>query len=206
MKIVAFTDSHCDIESLSSVSKLSEKADLIVCLGDISWFEEGLEEMLDQINNLPRPVILIHGNHERLKALQDAAKKYKNITVSHKEVLAIGDYDFISYGGDGFSRQDPVFDSMKKHFKKTIRDPNKTIFLLHGPPYNTTLDVPFESYHSGSLSTRAFIEDVQPAVVLSGHIHESEGQTDFINNSFCMNPGVYGELIDLKKLPVKKQK
>ncbi|MCA9477831.1 MAG: metallophosphoesterase family protein [Nanoarchaeota archaeon] len=202
MKILAFTDSHSDIESLKIIEKKSADADLIICLGDISWFEEGMEEMLKHINELPRPVLLLHGNHERLKELKKAAQPYSNITVSHEEVQAIGNYDFLTYGGDGFSRMDPEFESIKMHFKKQMRDPKKTILLLHGPPYNTNLDVPFQEYHSGSLSFRAFIEEEQPALVLAGHIHECEGQVDSIKDSVLMNPGMYGELIDLENISI----
>lgn len=204
MKILVFTDTHCDIQSLQEVKSKASSVDLIICLGDITWFEEGMEEMLEIINEFPRPVILLHGNHERLSDLQNASKQHHNITVTHKDIHAIGEYDFLTFGGDGFSRTDPEFDSIKKYFKKKMRNPKKTILLLHGPPYNTTLDVPFEEYHSGSLSYREFIEDTQPALVLSGHIHESEGKTDFIKKSFCMNPGIYGEIIDLDDLPHKK--
>ena len=206
MKILAFTDTHCDTQSLQEVKIKAQNADLIICLGDITWFEEGMEEMLKLINDLPRPVILLHGNHERLEDLKQSAKKHNNITVTHKEVHAIGEYDFLTFGGDGFSRRDPEFENIKQYFKKKIRDPKKTILLLHAPPHNTKLDIPFEDYHSGSLSYRKFIEETQPALVLSGHIHEGEGLFDFINESLCKNPGIFGEIIDLDNLQKKEQK
>lgn len=204
MKILAFTDNHADVQSIEIVASKATDVDLIVCLGDITWFEEGMEDMLFVINALPRPVILLHGNHERLDVLKKAAKPYKNITVSHEEVMSIGNYDFLIFGGDGFSRQDPEFESTKKVFAKKMRDPKKTILLLHGPPYDTTLDVPFTQYHCGSMSYRNFIDEAQPALVLCGHIHECEGQIDFIKESYCMNPGIYGEIIDLDNLPKKE--
>lgn len=197
MKILVFTDNHADLESIQIVATKATEVDLIICLGDISWFEEGMDEMLTAINSLPKPVILLHGNHERLDALKEAAKTCSNIHVSHEEVIEIGDFDFLTFGGDGFSRISPEFESTKEKFKQKIRDAKKTILLLHGPPHNTTLDIPFAEYHSGSISYRVFIEEVQPSLVLCGHIHECEGRVDTIGESIVMNPGLYGAIIDL---------
>ncbi len=203
MKILVFTDNHADVESLQIAAVKAKDVDLIICLGDISWFEEGMEEMLMVMDTLPKPVLLLHGNHERLGALKEAAKPYKNITVTHEDVHAIGEYDFLTFGGDGFSKISEEFEHTKKLFKKKMRDPKKTILLLHGPPFETHLDVPFTDYHCGSMSYRQFIEEEQPALVLCGHIHECEGITQHLNNSYLMNPGIYGEIIDLDNIPKK---
>ena len=203
MKIFAFTDNHADLDSISVVASSAKDVDLFVCLGDITWFGQGMIEMLEAINNLPKPVILLHGNHEYLPELQETAKKFKNITVTHKEMHIIGEYTFLSFGGDGFSRRDPEFEKAAEKFKKKITNNKKTILLLHGPPFETNLDVPFANYHSGSESYRTFIEEVQPCLVLCGHIHECEGVSDYINDSLVMNPGIYGERIDLDDLPKK---
>lgn len=204
MKILAFTDSHADTQSLEVIREKAKDVDMIICLGDITWFEEGMTEMLELINSLPKPVLLLHGNHERLSVLKQSAKPFENITVAHEEVIERNGFTFLTFGGDGFSRIDPEFESTKKTFIKHIKDPKKTILLLHGPPYNTNLDVPFADYHSGSLSYRAFIEEVQPALVLCGHIHECEGQRDTIGQSSLMNPGIYGEIFDLENIQAKE--
>jgi Icc-related predicted phosphoesterase len=62
-------------------------------------------------------------------------------------------------------------------------DLEKTVFLFHGPPFETNLDrvandgkmvdhVPLD-LHVGSIAVRRFIEQRQPLVTLHGHIHES---------------------------------
>ncbi|MBL1216589.1 MAG: hypothetical protein D8M59_03755 [Planctomycetes bacterium] len=63
------------------------------------------------------------------------------------------------------------------------RDVRNAVFLLHTPPYQTTLDraaldgkvidhVPLD-VHVGSIAVRRMIEQRQPLVTLHGHIHES---------------------------------
>ncbi len=81
---------------------------------------------------------------------------------------------------------------------KKIADPKKTIYVIHAPPFDTDLDIIATKKHVGSRSVRRFIENEQPFLVLSGHIHESVTASgefmDRIGNSICINPG--SEYID----------
>jgi uncharacterized protein len=84
-----------------------------------------------------------------------------------------------------------------------IRDPSRTIFLIHCPPHNSGLDVaplldsdlrPRASAGDllrgpvGSVGVREAIESTQPILGLHGHIHESGGETK-IGSTLCLNPG-----------------
>ncbi len=74
-----------------------------------------------------------------------------------------------------------------------MSDPKKTVYVLHDPPWNTALDVLWNGGHIGSMAVRRFIEQHQPPLVLSGHIHESpriSGKVmDRIGETLCVNPG-----------------
>jgi len=103
-----------------------------------------------------------------------------------------------------------------------VRDPQKAIFNLHAPPYNSGLDIaadldaelrPKEGGAAkvpvGSQAVRAAIERYQPLLGLHGHIHESRGASR-IGRTLCLNPGsVYGEgvltaaLVELRRGKVK---
>ena len=103
-----------------------------------------------------------------------------------------------------------------------VRDPEKAIFNLHAPPYNSGLDIASEldaelrpkeggaaKVAVGSRAVRAAIERYQPLLGLHGHIHESRGAGK-IGRTLCLNPGsVYGEgvltaaLVELRKGKVK---
>ena len=62
-----------------------------------------------------------------------------------------------------------------------------TVLVSHQPPRGTACDVA-RGTHVGSTAIRAAIEERQPALVLSGHIHESIG-SDRLGNSMLINPG-----------------
>lgn len=74
-----------------------------------------------------------------------------------------------------------------------MSDPKRTIYVLHDPPYGTALDTLWNGQHIGSMAVRKFIEQHQPPLVLSGHIHESpkvSGKVvDRIGGTLCVNPG-----------------
>ena len=75
----------------------------------------------------------------------------------------------------------------------TAREPDNAVYVMHSPPFRTTLDRLFDGRWIGSRAIRAFIENHQPYLTLHGHIHESaeiSGQYwDRIGKTICLNPG-----------------
>lgn len=84
-----------------------------------------------------------------------------------------------------------------------LKNPSRSIFNFHCPPYDSTLDSaprldekmkPKLSPSGpvmasvGSKSVRASIEKYQPLLGLHGHIHESKGYLT-IGRTICVNPG-----------------
>jgi Icc-related predicted phosphoesterase len=76
-------------------------------------------------------------------------------------------------------------------------EPARTIYVLHCPPYGTTLDRLEDGRSVGSRAVRAFIERYQPPLTLHGHIHESPlvsgSFVDRIGQTLCVNPGQTAE-------------
>jgi len=87
--------------------------------------------------------------------------------------------------------------------KGTIRDdlgrlpksihPERTIYVMHSPPFGTQLDRIQGGRFAGSRSIRTFIEEQQPLLTLHGHIHESAAisgtSVDRIGETISVNPG-----------------
>ncbi|MFP4523130.1 MAG: metallophosphoesterase family protein [Candidatus Nanoarchaeia archaeon] len=204
MKLFAFGDTHGDFFVLEYNKELAKKADLVACIGDVSVFSEHLEEIIPHLATMHEDILLIHGNHEDADDVNALSAPHKSIHFCHKKISKREGYTFVCYGGDGFSQIDEEFETFIESIKDELT-PKKTIFILHGPPHNTKIDVPFEDHHSGSLSYRKIIEDVQPLLVLSGHIHEGEHLIDSIGKTLILNPGPDGELIDLEVLSKERE-
>lgn len=64
------------------------------------------------------------------------------------------------------------------------------ILMIHTPPRGEVVDRLPSGAHVGSPGVRALIEKYQPAVVVTGHIHEGVGE-ERIGRSHVLNPGAF---------------
>ena len=62
------------------------------------------------------------------------------------------------------------------------------ILVCHQPPFNTLNDRLYDGRQVGSKSVRAYIEEHQPLICFTGHIHEAIG-IDTIGITQTCNPG-----------------
>lgn len=84
-----------------------------------------------------------------------------------------------------------------------LEKPERAIFNIHVPPWESSLDTAFEvdeelryvtrggrphEVPTGSRAVRQVIEETQPVLSLHGHIHESKGVTK-IGRTVAINPG-----------------
>ncbi len=93
----------------------------------------------------------------------------------------------------------------------SIDDPERTVAVIHCPPFRTRCDVLFNGQPIGSRAVRRWIERHQPLLTLHGHIHESPKMTgsffDRIGRTLIINPGASGREphtveIDIENLSV----
>ncbi len=72
-------------------------------------------------------------------------------------------------------------------------DYEKSIYVMHSPPYGTSLDAVHGGQPVGSRAIRTFIETRRPLLTLHGHIHESPtlsgSYLDRIGGTLAVNPG-----------------
>lgn len=195
MKILAFVDLHENYKAFKNIKEKAKKADIIVCAGDISIFEDRLKEFLLKLDKLDRPVLMIPGNHESNKSVNKHIKKLANITNIDKSVFMKDEHIFLGYGGGCFSMKDPSFDNVAAKFKKKIKD-KKVILVTHAPPYDTKLDKIMKE-SCGNKNIKKFILKVKPNLVICGHLHENAGKEDKIKNIRMINPGPNGKILKI---------
>ncbi|MBI5871696.1 metallophosphoesterase family protein [archaeon] len=195
MNILAFVDLHGSRRAFEHLAKRAEESDLLLCAGDISLWERGLEKIFSFFENLNKPLLIIPGNHENAESMLAAAGKFKFIAFLHKASYEFHDMVFFGYGGGGFASQDKNLESISKKFISTIKPGQKKITFSHAPPYGTALDFLQGVGHRGCISTRKLIEDVNPLVHICGHLHENWGKQDKIGNTVIINPGPQGIIL-----------
>lgn len=142
-------------------------------------------------------VILIPGNYDM--DLQYTALSTLDL---HKKTREIANIKFSGYGGapiitPGIPEMISVSFHEYKEAGKTISEPRDYFFnrspeilVIHNPAYGT-LDKLSGYGHCGSFGIREYIDEAQPSLVLSGHVHEDYGLLK-VHNSFCLNPSNFG--------------
>lgn len=153
---------------------------------------------------------------------------------AEERVVEFGPYQVISLGYSTPTPWNSPREITEEDMRSKLKDligkldsERLTIFNLHNPPYDTTVDRAFKLTGDmriqtaggepvrapvGSHAVREAIEEVQPFLALHGHIHESRGTTK-IGRTFVCNPGslytegtLQGVLLTLDKERVKSQK
>ena len=200
MKILAFTDLHLSSLALKKIKlKIkNQKPDILICAGDITIFEQDLDYILNKLNKLNKPLLLIHGNHETDFVIKKLCKKYKNINFIHKKHYKYTNHLFFGYGGSGFALIEPGFYKTGEKFQKIIKKNKgkKIILVTHAPPYNTKLDL-IVSSHCGNKTFRNFVTRNKIDLYICGHLHENFGKRDHIKKTHILNPGPYGKIIKI---------
>ena len=200
MKILTFVDTHASEKALARIKKKvkSEKPDLLLCAGDISVFEQGLDYVLFFLNKLKKPVLIIHGNHEGERFMRKVCKLFKNITFLHKKHYRQNNVIVLCYGGGGFALRDSVFKKTTRKFKKIIKKngDKKISLLIHGPPYGTKVDKIGGEY-AGNKDITDFVRKNRIDYVICGHLHENFGKKDKIGKAVVLNPGPYGKILKI---------
>lgn len=190
MKILAFVDIHGNKAAVQRLSKLAEKADLLICAGDLTNFGADLNNLLKILDKANITTLIIHGNHETAQQINKASKNFKNIKFIHNKLIIINNYSFFGYGGGGFEQKDKALEDQIKKIKNKI-----SVFVTHQPPYSTKLDK-INNHHAGSKSIAKFIKELNPRFNICGHLHENINKKDRINKTFIVNPG-FGKIINI---------
>lgn len=202
MKILFFVDTHGSPGKMHRLKEKAKDADVIVCAGDFTIFENDIREILRIFNDFGKPLLLINGNHETPSGVMIECERLKNLHFIHKNYYIAGNIIFYGFGGGGFSIRDESFNRESELFIaefKGLSDANnkkyKLVLVTHAPPYGTRLDD--LGGHVGSKSVAEFILKHKPIVAVSGHLHENSGIEDRMNDTTIINPGPDGMILDI---------
>jgi uncharacterized protein len=198
VKLLAFSDLHCDLAQAQVLVKRSAEADVVAGVGDFASVHRGLEETIDALSGIETPTILVPGNNETEQALRDAADDWDAARVLHGEAASLGGAEFFGLGGGiPVTPWDWSFDIEEEDAMEILESmPEGAILLTHSPPQGHA-DQSSAGDHLGSTAILAAIERRRPRLVLCGHIHESWGEESKVGSTRVLNLGPAGHLIEL---------
>ncbi len=192
MKLLALADIHSHIKKIPLLANAAKDCDAIVLAGDITDFggADQARSILSALGVFGKPVLGVPGNCD--------SPQVESVLNQHCGSLIHNPVEMNGVVFVGFS------------YKATTEVilPNEPIFpqkpmvlVTHHPAWGTAVDLQAATRHKGSRSVRSFIEDYQPLVAVSGHIHEAYG-TDQIGLTLLVNPGPFRNgcyaIIDIK--------
>lgn len=198
MKLLAFSDLHCDLAAAARLVAASEEVDVIVGAGDFASVHSGLEQTIEALREIERPTVLIPGNNETEEALRAACQGWESATVLHGEGVEIAGVSFWGLGaGVPITPWDWSFDLDEPEAAVMLEGaPEQCVFVVHSPPYGH-VDVSSAGRHLGSEAILRAIEAKRPPLALCGHIHESWGTESRIGPTRVINLGPSGAVLEI---------
>ena len=193
LKLLAAGDIHgsLDIVKKLSVKAKKNKVDLVVLAGDIYGYSEGNKEILKPFRDAGQKVVFVPGNcdfDEEVEILKREGKSIHNYYVTYGGVGIAG----IGSPNWKLSLDDSDLGEIKRNFERM--KPAKRILVSHLHPSGTKAEfsgVPGESV------LRKAVRDFKPDLLISAHIHESEGIEDKIGKTKVVQVGRRGKIIEV---------
>jgi len=180
-------------------------------------FEETLVESVrawmdladDRLSDSDVTAYVMPGNDDPW-GIDEALEGREKVVACDDKVVRIGDHELLSLGWSNPTPwhtareldEDDLYARIARLVEQ-LESPQKAIFNIHVPPYDSGLDTATELDETlkpvvvgghpheipvGSTAVRQLIEEHQPALALHGHIHESRGIVE-IGRTVCINPG-----------------
>ena len=185
MKFLVITDLHQNVSMLDRINReiADSGAEFVLFLGDVTDFGTG-EQAADIISKIKSKVYVIPGNCDPL----DMPEKVAGVAVDmHGKAADVGGYRLVGLGGSNITifhtafelEEDALYEGLRRNASKGM------ILMTHAPSFGILDEIP-SGAHVGSPAVKRIVDEFEPVLALSGHIHEAvgcrvEGATTFVN-------------------------
>ena len=195
-KILAASDIEGDSAATKKLANKAKKegVDLVVLAGDLTGWNEG-DEILKPFIDKGQRVVFVPGNHDTSEMARFLTELYgvKNVGNHYVKYEDVGVIGVGSPDGQLSIDEKKAFSKLKADFKK-VKDLEKKIMVSHLNAAGTKSEF---SGFEGSSGVRKAVEELQPDVLIHGHIHEAEGLSERIGKTRVYSVGKKGKVIEL---------
>ncbi len=194
MKILAFSDVHCDLAACAALVEAGARADLVIGAGDFAQRHMGLEETLEALEPLASKAIYVPGNNETA----DALRACTGAVVLHGETVRLAGLDIVGIGAavpplpplpwGSFDLEEDEAAAMLAPFASA------DILVSHSPPRDTVdmlapAGLLGMTGNIGSDAVRAAARRMRPELLFCGHVHDSWGKRAMLGETLVANLG-----------------
>ncbi len=196
MKIVSFGDVHMATRNLTRMTEVLRDTDLVILSGDLTNFGgvDDARQVIDEVRRACPRVLAVPGNLDQDEVFpfletEKIALHAKGVVRDGVGIFGCGGSNITPFHTPSELTEDEIYDALRRGYE-TVREYRPLLMICHTPPFNTKCDRIAGGRAVGSTAARRFIEEVQPAVCISGHIHESAG-VDTIGATTVVNAGPF---------------
>ena len=188
-KILAIGDVHGDT---GLVKRLVEKAkkenvDLVILAGDITFAEQSTKYIVGPFIKEKKQVLLIPGNHESIATVDFLSQAYPNTVNIHGGSFFKNNVGIFGAGTANMGihqiGDEEIFNALKKGHEK-IKDSEKKIMVTHMHPFGSKAEM---FGFKGSKAIRKALDEFNPDILITAHIHEAGGMEEKIGNTLVFN-------------------
>ena len=198
MKLTVISDLHNSVAHVDALHAACAGADALVICGDFTTFgdQPHIQSMADAVRVEGLPCFFVTGNCDAMPP-DGTLAGCQNL---HDKVVAFGDWLLVGICGS-LPCPVPTPSEFKEAFYRDLlakvrascgNRTDRLILVSHQPPFDTAADLVPSGQHVGCHALRAFIDEVQPACCLSGHIHEAASRTR-VGRTLVLNPGPFSK-------------
>jgi Icc-related predicted phosphoesterase len=196
MKIVSFGDVHMATRNLDRMGDVLRDTDLIIVSGDLTNFGgiEDARKVIGEVRRVCGHVLALPGNLDRREVTpfleqEGLALHGRGLATDGIAIFGCGGSNITPFNTPTELSEQEIYETLMRGYDQ-VRDQRPLLMICHAPPYQTKCDRIVGGRAVGSPSARRFIEEIQPDVCISGHIHESAG-VDTIGRTTILNAGPF---------------
>lgn len=198
MRIAAVSDLHGHFPEIPECDLLLLAGDYCpVSYGQQHWFRNRFAPWINKVSEKTK-IIGVAGNHDMI--FQEAPHLVPEMNWTYLQDSGCEFRGLKIYGTPWQPRFfDWAFNADEDELAETwsLIPDDTDILVLHGPPRGYGDFSPFGNEHTGSLSLLARIYEIQPKLVVAGHIHSGYGRYE-IGDTVFLNCA----MVDEKYKPV----
>lgn len=182
--------------NLALMGEVLRDTDLIIVSGDLTNFG-GISDARSVLTDVRRAcphVLALPGNLDCREITpfletEGVALHGKGVAVDGIGIFGCGGSNITPFNTPTELTEDEIYQTLKRGHA-AVQAYRPLVMVCHTPPFETKCDRIVGGRPVGSTAARRFIEQVQPDLCISGHIHESAA-SDVIGSTIVINAGPF---------------
>jgi uncharacterized protein len=192
---IAVGDIHEDVAKIGRIPDL-HKAEALLVSGDITnrGRRESAERILSRMAEVAPRLLVQIGNMDSSEVEELLEEQGLNVHARTTDLghgvglVAVGHSTPTPFGTPSEVSDEQIASWLESGSRDSGRF-RHLLLMAHTPPYETAADRLPGGVSVGSIAVRRFIEEHQPEVCITGHIHEARS-VDRIGRTTVINPGM----------------